>query len=307
MDRSYRISRAAVREHLSCDAKLNCSGSHSFFHSAVLLLDRIAMSERAPVIPILRIVQPAASANDETAPPSAGANTSEAPDWLDRVRSRVHRRTAIALSHPILERIAAVAYVRSIWIHCLFGAIVLFFSETINPTMLHTDLKVANPLAGILVVITLTQIVVLLLAHVALMRELSSSSRTLRPLAIWNMYVSCLMTFATIYFTLFAYSRWTFDLQGYVPDVELNPAADAPTDSAQGLTTDPATAETVTAYNDPSSVYIFFLYFSSAIITSTGFGDIIPSIWYSQMLTNLQMLIGMAYHVGVFGLALDHL
>lgn len=41
-------------------------------------------------------------------------------------------------------------------------------------------------------------------------------------------------------------------------------------------------------------------------MTSTGFGDISPAIWYSQACTNAQMLMGTMYHVGVFGLTLAH-
>lgn len=59
-------------------------------------------------------------------------------------------------------------------------------------------------------------------------------------------------------------------------------------------------------YNDPTAVYIFFLYYSAAITTGTGFGDMSPVNWYAQMASNSQMLFGMIYHAGIFAFTLDY-
>lgn len=78
-------------------------------------------------------------------------------------------------------------------------------------------------------------------------------------------------------------------MQGYAPSADVDP------DSGIMTTSD-----------DPIAIYIFFFYFSSTIITSTGFGDVAPVEIHTEMLTNLEMLLGMIYHAGVFGFALNH-
>lgn len=168
---------------------------------------------------------------------------------------------------------------------------------------------VTNPLLSLLVLICLVEVLLLVVSHVALLREVSTIEHV-RPWSIWNMYMSVMVTYATIYFTLFCMSRGAFDLQGYAPDVKSpSDGNNASTDQGSTIIDDgggPGELSDLSTYNDPVAVYVFFLYFSSAIITSTGFGDIIPGAVHSQMLTNMEMLVGLIYHAGVFGFALDH-
>lgn len=61
-------------------------------------------------------------------------------------------------------------------------------------------------------------------------------------------------------------------VQGYTPRVELLPDSDKPTDDSA---MEPGEISDTDTYSDAVSVYLFMLYFSGAVLTSAGFGDIV--------------------------------
>lgn len=163
-----------------------------------------------------------------------------------------------------------------------------------------------KPISGtsrhVLILVVSLQTAQLALAHVAMVREVASM-KMLRPIKLWSMYISVLMCYASFYFLIFALSRESFVLMGYEADKEEGEGKDAePVPSPSNE----SELSNTTVYNDSLSVYIFLLYFSATIITSTGFGDIFPVEWHSEMTVNSQMLIAMIYHSGVFGISLHH-
>lgn len=84
-----------------------------------------------------------------------------------------------------------------------------------------------------------------------------------RPTKIWNIYLSTIITFSAIYFSVFCFNRESFLVDGY----SINGQPDQPeVDGSMG--SDEQT------YNDVPTVFCFFMYFSGAIITSTGFGQL---------------------------------
>lgn len=85
-----------------------------------------------------------------------------------------------------------------------------------------------------------------------------------RPMKIWNIYCSSLITFASLYFAVFCFNRSSFHVDGYSPD--------ALPDDTENTGSDASDEQT---YNDVPTVFCFFLYFSGAIMTSTGFGQLI--------------------------------
>jgi hypothetical protein len=226
---------------------------------------------------------------------------------------------------------------------CALAVFVLQCCRALDDHFLESDRPVQDPLRGVLIFISLLEVFVLLLAHVAMIRELSTIQQV-RPWTIWNMYVSVFICYTTIFFTLFGLSRASFNrqtthmqaldtrvvprassafptdmcaslvladwcsVQGYEPDVKYNPGSDV-TDESGSIIDDsggPGELSDLATYTDPIAVYLFLLYFSSAILTSTGFGDIAPTRMHTMMLVNMEMLVGMLYHAGVFGFALDH-
>lgn len=70
-----------------------------------------------------------------------------------------------------------------------------------------------------LIFMCLVQVLVLLLAHVPMVRDLSKLTG-IRPLRIWAMYLAMLMTYATVYFTMFANARGAFNGTSNTQSVE---------------------------------------------------------------------------------------
>ena len=217
------------------------------------------------------------------------AAPSEQPPALMFDSERWNALVLTTASHR--ERLAAFAYNNSLlFTASLQGAIVVLFL-IVDPHTLQTGYAMNVPMSLLLCVLELVQLAFIVAAHSGMLKELLALY--VRPTKIWNIYVSTLVCYTALYFTCFCYDRGSFNVDGYAPD-------DAP-DSAGGL------PDTDTQnYNDVPTVFVFFLYFSGAIMTSTGFGDIAPAKWYTQFFSNSQMLVGLMYHVGVFGLTLSH-
>ena len=189
------------------------------------------------------------------------------------------------------ERLAAFAYNNSLLFTAALQAAVVILFLIVDPHTLQTGYAMNVPMSLLLCVLELTQLAFIVAAHSGMMKELLALY--VRPTKIWNIYVSTLVCYAALYFTCFCYDRASFNVDGYSPDEAADSAGGLPDTDTQN-------------YNDVPTVFIFFLYFSGAIITSTGFGDIAPSKWYTQFFSNTQMLVGLMYHVGVFGLTLSH-
>jgi len=170
--------------------------------------------------------------------------------------------------------------------------ILLFLA--VEPTAIKYQTPFKPFMAFLLIMCQLAQFCILVLAHLGMLRELQALY--VRPAKVWNMYMSTVLSFAALYFTCFCFQRASFSVEGYAAsgDDDVDP------EDPGGIYEDLKTA------NDIPSIFIYFWYFSGAIMTSVGFGDITPTLWYSQAFTNLQMLLGTMYHVGVFGLTLSH-
>jgi len=57
--------------------------------------------------------------------------------------------------------------------------------------------------------------------------------------------------------------------------------------------------------SNPTATFIDFVYFSSITITSIGFGDILPNIHYTKLLTSLIGIIGQFYTVVLVGILIS--
>ena len=190
------------------------------------------------------------------------------------------------------DRLCAFAYNRSLLCSlCLQLLLVLLFLA-IDPYTLQTGYAMNAAISVLLVLVELCQLLFLLAAHIGMLRELVALY--VRPVKVWNMYLSTVLSYAALYFSAFCFSRASFNVDGYAPS------------AAPDSNLAPAPDQDAQTYNDVPTIFLFFIYFSAAIMTSTGFGDIAPADWYTQMLSNSQMLVGTTYHVGVFGLTLAH-
>lgn len=165
--------------------------------------------------------------------------------------------------------------------------------EIVEPNAIKYSTSISASMGVLLVLCQLLQISILVLAHLGMATELTALY--VRPKKIWNMYLATCLTFASAYFAFFCFHHGSFTVDGYAADGE-----DDTTDDDEGEYEDLQTSNSVPV------IFVYFCYFSGAIMTSTGFGDISPTLWYSQFLSNAQMLLGTMYHVGVFGLTLSH-
>ena len=189
------------------------------------------------------------------------------------------------------ERLTAFAYNNSLLFTATLQLAVVILFLIVDPHTLQTGYAMNVPMSLVLCFLEVVQLVFILAAHSGMMKELLALY--VRPTKIWNIYVSTLICYTALYFTCFCYDRGSFNVDGYAPDSTPDSAGGLPDTDTQN-------------YNDVPTLFVFFLYFSAAIMTSTGFGDIAPAKWYTQFFSNSQMLVGMMYHVGVFGLTLSH-
>lgn len=137
---------------------------------------------------------------------------------------------------------------------------------------------------------SIIQLILIIISHYAMYKQMKTLHSILYDVIC--QYISLIITFAVLYYTIFVYNRLSFVIDGY----SANNADDI---------TDLVDSDTRTT-NNVISLYIYIVYFSCTIQTSTGFGDIQPVEWYSELLTNIQMLAGMIYSVGIFGLTLTY-
>jgi hypothetical protein len=131
----------------------------------------------------------------------------------------------------------------------------------VEPTAIKFEVHFKPLMGFLLVVCQLTQLCVIVLAHLGMLRELQALY--VRPGKVWNMYMSTVLSFAALYFTCFCFQRGSFAVEGYAASGE----NDVDPEDPGGFYEDLQTA------NDIPSVFIYFCYFSGAIMTSVGFGD----------------------------------
>ena len=110
----------------------------------------------------------------------------------------------------------------------------------------------------LLVLVQLFQLVVIVLAHLGMARELQALY--VRPAKVWNMYLSVVICFSALYFTFFCFQRSSFQLDGYAA----SGADDVDSNDPDGAYEDLQTA------NDIPTIFVYFCYFSGAIMTSVG-------------------------------------
>jgi len=53
-------------------------------------------------------------------------------------------------------------------------------------------------------------------------------------------------------------------------------------------------------------IFIKFLYFSTATMTTVGYGDVTATMWYTQLLVTCEMLLSVTYTVVIFAQGLSH-
>ena len=218
------------------------------------------------------------------APPGAQSSVMDPELW-----SRLYLSTASQR-----ERVCAFAYNHSLLVSSGLQITVIVAFLLFDPHTLQTGYAMNATMTVVLILLQLLQLFFIIAAHVGMLRELVALY--VRPIKIWNIYMTSLLCFAALYFTCFAYDRASFNVDGYAPS--------GVNDSGQPI--DAGAEQDTQTYNDVLTVFLFFVYFSGAIITSTGFGDIAPAAAYTQFFSNLEMLLGVLYSVGVFGLTLAH-
>eukprot|EP00003_Mantamonas_plastica_P022820 TRINITY_DN3951_c0_g1_i3.p1 TRINITY_DN3951_c0_g1~~TRINITY_DN3951_c0_g1_i3.p1 ORF type:complete len:331 (+),score=44.17 TRINITY_DN3951_c0_g1_i3:242-1234(+) len=53
-------------------------------------------------------------------------------------------------------------------------------------------------------------------------------------------------------------------------------------------------------------LFVKFLYFSITTMTTVGYGDLIPRLWYSYLVVNIEMLVSVTYITVIFGRGLSY-
>jgi len=53
-------------------------------------------------------------------------------------------------------------------------------------------------------------------------------------------------------------------------------------------------------------IYIKFLYFSTATMTTVGYGDVTPTMWYTQLIVTCEMFLSVTFTVVIFAQGLSH-
>jgi len=53
-------------------------------------------------------------------------------------------------------------------------------------------------------------------------------------------------------------------------------------------------------------IFIKFLYFSTATMTTVGYGDVTPVLWYTELLVTFEMFLSVTYSVVIFAQGLAH-
>jgi len=53
-------------------------------------------------------------------------------------------------------------------------------------------------------------------------------------------------------------------------------------------------------------IFIRFMYFSAATMTTVGYGDVTPAVWYTELIVTGEMFLSVTYTVVIFAQGLSH-
>ena len=154
------------------------------------------------------------------------------------------------------ERLAAFAYNNSLLVTAALQLATVLLFLAVDPHTLQTGYAMNVAMSLLLCALELVQLLFIVSAHAGMLKELLALY--VRPVKIWNIYVSTLLCYAALYFTAFCYDRASFNVDGYAPD--------AAPDTAQSDLPDSDTA----TYNDVPTLFVFFTYFSGATSVRTS-------------------------------------
>ena len=184
--------------------------------------------------------------------------------------------------------------------YCLLSSIFIQLTTMtlcviIDPhVMQYTYNHIPGVMVLVLVLSYLAQFILTICATVHMIHELTEL--TVTPLQICYMYITICIMYSQLYYICFLLDSSAFVLDGF----EYSDIVDVNTVDYRLGYSDTRTI------NDLPSIMCYFIYFSGSIMTSTGFGDIVPRVWYTQLMVNTQQLIGTLYHTGVFGITVQH-
>jgi Ion channel len=139
----------------------------------------------------------------------------------------------------------------------------------------------SNIAIAIMTVFQLLNIVFILVVSVKLVKQLVH--RTASGWFLAQSYLSTLLLFGGIYHLLFRIAASSFD--GILEEVQ---------------------AQTHSPFAMLLLVAVRCWYFSITAVTTTGFGDIVATRWYSQVVVSLQMLLSTVYTTVIFAKGLSH-
>mmetsp|Transcript_8299 Transcript_8299/g.20906 ORF Transcript_8299/g.20906 Transcript_8299/m.20906 type:complete len:404 (-) Transcript_8299:674-1885(-) len=139
----------------------------------------------------------------------------------------------------------------------------------------------SNIAIGIMTVFQLLNILFVLIVSVKLVKQLVH--RTASGWFLAQSYLSTMLLFGGIYHLLFRIASSSFD--GILEEVQ---------------------AQTTSPFGMLLLVAVRCWYFSITAVTTTGFGDIVATRWYSQVVVSLQMLLSTLYSTVIFAKGLTH-
>jgi len=131
---------------------------------------------------------------------------------------------------------------------------------------------------GLMIFFQCLNLILIVLVSIKLVKQLLH--RNASGLFLVQSYLSTIMLFAGIYMLLFRINMKTFS----------------------GL---PESADRVISM-EMFDIWVRFLYFSVTTMSTVGYGDIYPTMWYSCLVAMLQMLLNTLYTVVIFAKGMAH-
>jgi hypothetical protein len=197
---------------------------------------------------------------------------------LEHICAKGRRRVA-----PMWARVVKYFFLTSVlWQLC--NTLVLNFM-VYQP---NSDLSLSRQEIGVLIAsfFQTVHLLVVVVVSIRLIRMIGHLDPHLTISFLIQSYLSTVLLFGGVYFLFFRF----------------NPSAFHGIDHwahTYGDLSDPI-------YHHGFLLFLRFVYFSSGVMTTCGFGDIVPSIWYSVFMVMLHQLISVAYNVVILGMGLAH-
>eukprot|EP00698_Gefionella_okellyi_P022809 TRINITY_DN7617_c0_g1_i2.p1 TRINITY_DN7617_c0_g1~~TRINITY_DN7617_c0_g1_i2.p1 ORF type:complete len:201 (+),score=36.73 TRINITY_DN7617_c0_g1_i2:217-819(+) len=135
---------------------------------------------------------------------------------------------------------------------------------------------------GVMCVFQFANLLLVVIMSVKLVKQVAHRSVSLWFLA--QSYLSTIVLFAGLYLLLYTIS----DGVGF-------------TNVLLGYTTSGSLAQV-----QQLVMFVRFLYFSTATMTTTGYGDIVPTVWYTSLAAVFQMLLSVMFTTIIFSKGLSH-